>query len=58
MTIDEETTTLIKGMDHDFKRLRTILVSYEDKKGDELNEKELARRKEVAEIVQRCESKF
>jgi len=58
MTIDEETTTLIKGMDHDFKRLRTILVSYEDKKGDELNEKELAARKQVAEIVQECQTRF
>ena len=37
MTIDEEINTLIKGMDHDYKRLRGILVSYKDKKGDELN---------------------
>ena len=58
MTIDEETTTLIKGMDHDFKRLRTILGSYKDKKGDDLNEKELAERKKVAEIVQECQGMF
>ena len=37
MTIDEEITTLIKGMDHDYKRLRGILVSYKEKKGDNLS---------------------
>ena len=31
-TIEEEITTLIRGMNHDLKRLRGILNTYKDKK--------------------------
>jgi hypothetical protein len=39
MTIDEEISTLIKGMEHDYKRLKGILISYKEKK-DDLNDLE------------------
>lgn len=40
MTIDEEINTLIKGMDHDYKRIRGILVTYKEKKGVDIHAKE------------------
>jgi hypothetical protein len=44
MTIDEEITTMIKGMDHDYKRLRSILQGYKEKYGDQLTELEFEAR--------------
>ena len=35
-TIDDEIETLIKGMDHDVKRLRGIINTYREKKGDKM----------------------
>ena len=35
-TIDEEIETLMKGMDHDIKRLRGIINTYKEKKADKL----------------------
>ena len=58
MTIDEEITTLIKGMDHDYKRIRGILVSYKEKKGDNLSDKEYKERENVADLFQECVDLF
>jgi len=58
MTIDEEITTLIKGMDHDYKRIRGILVSYKEKKGDNLSDKEYNERQNVADLLQECNAMF
>lgn len=52
MTIDEEINTLIKGMDHDYKRIRGILVGYKEKKGDDLNNEEFDRRTQIADLLQ------
>lgn len=51
MTIDEEINTLIKGMDHDYKRLRGILIGYRDKKGDEMRGEEFRQRETIAELL-------
>ena len=51
MTIDEEINTLIKGMDHDYKRLRSILIGYKDKKGEEMHNEEYHHREAVAELL-------
>jgi len=52
MTIDEEITTLIKGMDHDKKRLANIVFTYTEKRGEEVNTHELNERKEVSSLIQ------
>ena len=51
MTIDEEINTLIKGMDHDYKRIKGILVGYKEKKGDDLNSDEFDRRTQIADLL-------
>ena len=58
MTIDEEMTTLLKGMDHDQKRLRGILATYREKRGSEANDAELDERTDVAELISECKSRF
>jgi len=58
MTIDEEINTLIKGMDHDYKRLRGILTGYKEKKGDEVASDELEERDTVAELLRESNHMF
>ena len=58
MTIDEEITTLIKGMDHDYKRLRGILTTYKEKKGDELTDAEYDERQKVADLLHESNAMF
>eukprot|EP00356_Strombidium_inclinatum_P003913 CAMPEP_0170495168 /NCGR_PEP_ID=MMETSP0208-20121228/15057_1 /TAXON_ID=197538 /ORGANISM="Strombidium inclinatum, Strain S3" /LENGTH=78 /DNA_ID=CAMNT_0010771321 /DNA_START=193 /DNA_END=429 /DNA_ORIENTATION=+ len=58
VTIDEEITTLIKGMEHDQKRLNGILFSYSEKKGDELGEQEYSDRQRVADLLKECMKMF
>jgi hypothetical protein len=58
MTIDEEITTLIKGMDHDYKRLRGILSTYKEKKGDDLTDTEYDERQKVADLLHESNAMF
>ena len=58
MTIDEEITTLIKGMDHDIKRLRSILATLKEKNGDEPESMELQDRKKVNELISESKNMF
>jgi len=58
MIIDEEIGALTKGMDHDFKRLRSIIATYKSKKGLELNSAEVDEREEVATLVKDCYMMF
>jgi len=58
MTIDEEINTLIKGMDHDYKRLRGILTGYKEKKGEEVTNEELDERNTVAELLRESNHMF
>jgi len=38
-------------MDHDYKRIRGILTSYKEKKGDNLSDKEFNERQNVADLL-------
>jgi hypothetical protein len=58
MTIDEEITSIIKGMDYDYKRLRNILQGFTDKQGDDITKNEYREREKVAEILKKCNSDF
>ena len=57
MTIDEEISSLIKGMDHDYKRLKGILISYKEKK-DDLADLEYDERQKVADLLQESNAMF
>ena len=50
-TIDEEITSIIKGMDYDYKRLRGILMGFQDKQGDDFITKEYNEREKVSEML-------
>ena len=45
-------------MDHDYKRLKGILLSYKDKKGDEMKSQEYKSRENVAELLRECNALF
>lgn len=51
MTIDEEINTLIKGMDHDYKRLQGILLGYREKKGEDIASDEIKEREKVSQLL-------
>lgn len=59
MTIDEEINTLIKGMDHDYKRLKGILYGFNDKKLNEGGkDSDYKDREYVAEALQESKGMF
>lgn len=45
-------------MDYDYKRLRGILMGFQDKQGDEYVTKEYTEREKVAEMLNHCTKKF
>ena len=59
MTIDEEINTLIKGMDHDYKRLKGILYGFKDKSlHDGGKDGDYKDREYVAEALQESNAMF
>ena len=58
MTIDEEITTLLKGMDHDQKRLRSILSTLKEKQGNDPENSVLNARKKIDELIAECKPMF
>ena len=57
MTIDEEVSTLIKGMDHDLKRLKGIMIGYKEKK-DGLDSHEYDERMKVTDLLAESNAMF
>ena len=56
--IDEEINSLIKGMEHDYKRLVSNLNQYIEKKGDLGEQKDYKTRQDVAQLLKHCLDEF
>ena len=56
--IDEEINSLIKGMEHDYKRLVTNMNQYIEKKGDMGEQKDYKTRQEVSRLLKHCIDEF
>lgn len=58
ITIDEEINTIIKGMDYDYKRLKSLLLGFQEKRGDDINSPEYKEREAIAELLREANSMF
>lgn len=58
MTIDEEIHHIIKGMDHDYSRLKKNLYGFQEIKGEEYKTYEYLEREAVAEQLNETNTMF